>query len=126
MKPFTTCAAVLVAGAAMAQEIPPNYDEPTCGAPGSPPCEWEEPKNEDRATQAKAGSAASPSATPTCKTDLGYGLVSYTVDQAMFDEINRRLEAGETVVSTNGFTILGTAIQTSILGDQRLVICFRY
>lgn len=79
----------------------------------------EEPRNPVPITIESAD--PTPSGPALCETELGFGMVSYTSDNAMFDEINKRLQAGETVVSTNGYTIIGTAVRS----DGRLVVCFR-
>lgn len=120
MKGITVfCAAALIAGVGMAQEGPSFQ---FCGQEGYPPCYWEENGKDENEKKTYVDPGTFPSAASLCETSLGYGLVSYTTDKAMFDAINRRLEAGETVVSENGFTILGTTTRA----DGQMVICFRY
>ena len=51
----------------------------------------------------------------------GYGLVYFTENRALFDRVKANLAVGRTVVTGQGYTLIGTAER----GDGSLALCFQ-
>lgn len=83
-------AAVIVAGTAFAQQITNGDQYP------------------DERMPAGLGSTDAVSAKATCELDNGFGLMAFTTDTDLLEEIQARLDAGDTVaIQVDGTDVIG-------------------